>query len=182
MTGPFLSLKLPRRPTSTSLVRKCLKFSPTFFHSKILEVELLVVRAISLNLVKGVIDEVDEKVHMTWVQPRVLNTEQVWESDVSKWHLTKNLIFVDWKNGRKIGLLGTRSFSNRKINRGKCQTHSDMLDVDLAPSRCHLEPAAESDLLSLQYFSHVNPTDTCYVRFLSFSWLLLRLLSNFIWK
>lgn len=44
---------------------------------KILEVELLVVRAISLNLVKGVIDEVDEKVHMTWVQPRVLNTEQV---------------------------------------------------------------------------------------------------------
>ena len=49
----------------------------TFFHSKILEVELLVVRAISLNLVKGVIDEVDEKVHMTWVQPRVLNTEQV---------------------------------------------------------------------------------------------------------
>ena len=43
----------------------------------ILEVELLVVRAISLNLVKGVIDEVDEKVHMTWVQPRVLNTEQV---------------------------------------------------------------------------------------------------------
>jgi len=41
------------------------------------EVELLVVRAISLNLVKGVIDEVDEKVHMTWVQPRVLNTEQI---------------------------------------------------------------------------------------------------------
>jgi len=28
-------------------------------------------------LVKGVIDEVDEKVHMTWVQPRVLNTEQI---------------------------------------------------------------------------------------------------------
>jgi len=41
------------------------------------EVELLVVRAISLNLVKGVIDEVDQKVHMTWVQPRVLNTEQI---------------------------------------------------------------------------------------------------------
>ena len=39
--------------------------------------ELLVIRALSLNLVKGVIDEVDEKVHMTWVQPRVLNNEQV---------------------------------------------------------------------------------------------------------
>ena len=35
------------------------------------------IRALSLNLVKGVIDEVDEKVHMTWVQPRVLNNEQV---------------------------------------------------------------------------------------------------------
>ena len=34
-------------------------------------------RALSLGLVKGVIDEVDQKVHMTWVQPRVLNTEQV---------------------------------------------------------------------------------------------------------
>jgi len=41
------------------------------------DVELLVIRALSLNLVKGVIDEVDEKVHMTWVQPRVLNTEQI---------------------------------------------------------------------------------------------------------
>ena len=38
---------------------------------------MLVIRALSLNLVKGVIDEVDERVHMTWVQPRVLNNEQV---------------------------------------------------------------------------------------------------------
>ena len=44
---------------------------------KILDVEMLVIRALSLNLVKGVIDEVDERVHMTWVQPRVLNNEQV---------------------------------------------------------------------------------------------------------
>ena len=43
----------------------------------ILDVESLVMRALSLDLVKGMIDEVDEKVHMTWVQPRVLNTEQV---------------------------------------------------------------------------------------------------------
>lgn len=41
------------------------------------DVELLVIRALSLNLVKGVIDEVDQRVHMTWVQPRVLNTEQI---------------------------------------------------------------------------------------------------------
>ena len=38
---------------------------------------MLVMRALSLGLVKGTIDEVDESVHMTWVQPRVLNTEQV---------------------------------------------------------------------------------------------------------
>jgi len=43
----------------------------------LVEVELLVMRALSLKLVKGVIDEVSERVHMTWVQPRVLNTEQV---------------------------------------------------------------------------------------------------------
>ena len=39
--------------------------------------ESLIIRALSLNLVKGSIDEVDEKVHMTWVQPRVLSVEQV---------------------------------------------------------------------------------------------------------
>lgn len=41
------------------------------------DVENLIMRALSLGLVKGTIDEVDEKVHMTWVQPRVLNTEQI---------------------------------------------------------------------------------------------------------
>ena len=41
------------------------------------EVELLVMRALSLGLVKGSIDQVDQKVHMTWVQPRVLDKDQV---------------------------------------------------------------------------------------------------------
>jgi len=41
------------------------------------DVESLIIRALSLNLVKGSIDEVDEKVHMTWVQPRVLSVEQI---------------------------------------------------------------------------------------------------------
>lgn len=34
-------------------------------------------KALSLGLLKGSIDEVDQKVHMTWVQPRVLDLEQV---------------------------------------------------------------------------------------------------------
>ncbi|XP_064607948.1 26S proteasome non-ATPase regulatory subunit 13-like [Liolophura sinensis] len=41
------------------------------------EVEMLVMRALSLGLLKGSIDEVDQKVHMTWVQPRVLDLEQI---------------------------------------------------------------------------------------------------------
>ena len=68
-----------------------------FLTFEILEVELLVVRAISLNLVKGVIDEVDQKVHMTWVQPRVLNTEQVFLAKIGSFF---QIIFRldEWQN------------------------------------------------------------------------------------
>lgn len=38
---------------------------------------MLVMKALSLGLVKGSIDEIDQKVHMTWVQPRVLDLQQV---------------------------------------------------------------------------------------------------------
>jgi len=41
------------------------------------EVELLVMKALSLGLVKGSIDEVERRVHMTWVQPRVLDRDQI---------------------------------------------------------------------------------------------------------
>uniref|UniRef100_A0A4W3JBY0 26S proteasome non-ATPase regulatory subunit 13 n=1 Tax=Callorhinchus milii TaxID=7868 RepID=A0A4W3JBY0_CALMI len=41
------------------------------------EVEMLVMKALSTGLVKGSIDEVDHKVHMTWVQPRVMDLQQV---------------------------------------------------------------------------------------------------------
>lgn len=43
----------------------------------IIQVEMLVMKALSLGLVKGSIDEIDQKVHMTWVQPRVLDLQQV---------------------------------------------------------------------------------------------------------
>ena len=41
------------------------------------QVELLVMKALSLDLVRGSIDEIEQKCHMTWVQPRVLDRTQV---------------------------------------------------------------------------------------------------------
>lgn len=40
-------------------------------------------KALSVGLIKGNIDEVDQKVQMTWVQPRVLDLQQVGHSDAS---------------------------------------------------------------------------------------------------
>lgn len=41
------------------------------------EVELLIMKALAQGLVRGAIDQVSANVNMTWVQPRVLNREQV---------------------------------------------------------------------------------------------------------
>ncbi|XP_066991424.1 26S proteasome non-ATPase regulatory subunit 13 [Anabrus simplex] len=41
------------------------------------EVELLVMKALAQGLVKGAIDQVSNNVHMTWVQPRVLDKQQI---------------------------------------------------------------------------------------------------------
>lgn len=56
------------------------------------EVELLVMKALALGLVKGSIDQVAQEVHLNWVQPRVINKSQInamvklldaWLSDVN---------------------------------------------------------------------------------------------------
>jgi len=41
------------------------------------EVEHLVMKALSLKLIRGSIDQVDETAHITWVQPRVLSRQQI---------------------------------------------------------------------------------------------------------
>jgi len=41
------------------------------------EVEHLVMKALSLKLIRGSLDQVEEKAYITWVQPRVLSREQI---------------------------------------------------------------------------------------------------------
>lgn len=57
------------------------------------KVEFLVMKALSKDLVRGAIDQVNSSVHITWVQPRVLNPKQMmamadrikaWCSDVGE--------------------------------------------------------------------------------------------------
>lgn len=62
------------------------------------QVELLAMQALSLGLIRGSIDQVDEKLNMHWVKPRVLDLRQVatlktrldqWTTDVK---LMSNLV------------------------------------------------------------------------------------------
>ncbi|KAH9856246.1 hypothetical protein C2E23DRAFT_810780 [Lenzites betulinus] len=46
-------------------------------HLPLDEVEHLVMKALSLKLIKGSLDQVDQKAQITWVQPRVLSRDQI---------------------------------------------------------------------------------------------------------
>ncbi|CAF4548142.1 unnamed protein product, partial [Rotaria magnacalcarata] len=57
------------------------------------QVELLAMKALSLDLIRGSIDQIDQKLNMHWVKPRVLDLRQVatlktrldqWTNDVKQ--------------------------------------------------------------------------------------------------
>ncbi|KND90911.1 putative 26S proteasome regulatory subunit rpn9 [Tolypocladium ophioglossoides CBS 100239] len=57
------------------------------------EIEHLIMKALSLGLLRGTIDQVDEIAHITWVQPKVLDMKQIgnmrqrlldWDSNVNQ--------------------------------------------------------------------------------------------------
>jgi 26S proteasome regulatory subunit N9 len=51
------------------------------------DVELLIMKAMSLELIKGTIDEVDQVVHVDWVKPRYLSKShlQIMVNQMNEW-------------------------------------------------------------------------------------------------
>ena len=61
------------------------------------QVEWVIMRAMSLNLIRGSIDQVEQSVNITWVQPRILDKQQIgvvaeqleeWAARVKETHLS----------------------------------------------------------------------------------------------
>lgn len=61
------------RPSS----ERCLTFADIAKRTKSPHVEHMVMRALSLSLIQGSLDEIDQTVQVTWVMPRVLTKEQM---------------------------------------------------------------------------------------------------------
>merc|ERR1712113_937187 len=40
-------------------------------------VEYLIIKGMSLNLIKGIVDEIDQTVNITWVKPAILDNKQI---------------------------------------------------------------------------------------------------------
>lgn len=67
------------------------------------DVEWLLMKAMSLELVKGEINEVDKKVKITWLQPRVLDLDRigVLAQTVGDWRNTVNSVLNYLENQAK---------------------------------------------------------------------------------
>jgi 26S proteasome regulatory subunit N9 len=78
-----------RRPTSSRTLTFATIAAETHLPQD--EVEIMVMKALSLGLLKGFIDQVSSTVTVTWIQPRVMNLDQIksmrdrlvkWDSEV----------------------------------------------------------------------------------------------------
>jgi 26S proteasome regulatory subunit N9 len=73
-------------------------------HIPVSEVEHLIMKALSLNLVKGEIDEIDNVVRVHWVQPKVLDVDSIKQ-------LGERL--DEWQG--KVGIVGETSVKNAGV-------------------------------------------------------------------
>ena len=77
----FLSLPLSRSPCSKVLLLYALHSTPNLvschFFSCLLLLLLIIRFPCSLKLIRGSLDQVEQKAQITWVQPRVLSREQI---------------------------------------------------------------------------------------------------------
>jgi len=66
-------------------------------------VEVLLLKALSLTLIKGMIDEVTKSIYVSWVQPRVLDLDQAetLKKKIGKWvDKVKNTLSFLEKEGK----------------------------------------------------------------------------------
>jgi len=73
--------------------QRTLNFSQvaTIANLNVEQVEFLLIKALSLKLLKGVIDQVDQTVTISWVAPRVLEMSQVCSTKLSMTINNKNI-------------------------------------------------------------------------------------------
>ena len=73
------------------------------------EVEMLVMKAMSLELVRGSIDEVDRTVQITWIMPRYLSMDhlQVLVNRLDEWELKMDNVIRTVENGAEELVSGT---------------------------------------------------------------------------
>eukprot|EP00817_Percolomonadidae_sp_ATCC50343_P000675 CAMPEP_0117427756 /NCGR_PEP_ID=MMETSP0758-20121206/7563_1 /TAXON_ID=63605 /ORGANISM="Percolomonas cosmopolitus, Strain AE-1 (ATCC 50343)" /LENGTH=309 /DNA_ID=CAMNT_0005213629 /DNA_START=247 /DNA_END=1172 /DNA_ORIENTATION=- len=57
--------------------QRVLTFAEIKSYTRVLDVELLLLKALSLKLIKGMIDEVQQTVYISWCQPKVLNRNEL---------------------------------------------------------------------------------------------------------
>ena len=71
------------------------------------EVEHLIMKALSLELIKGDIDQVDQKARIEWVQPRVLGLKEVEElrDRLEEWSAKVKIVGERSRKGNEVLLV-----------------------------------------------------------------------------